>query len=79
MIPTEYESYESHVTVACVNFEPIVGDKEATLRKMEGNIVEAALQGANVIAFPEEALVGASGCAGCRSEGAPCATHIEIA
>ncbi len=79
MIPEEYAAYEKIVTVACVNFEPILGDKEATLQKIEANVVEASLQGADIVVFPEEALVGASACPGCRSEGAPCATHLEIA
>lgn len=78
MIPAEYADYESHITVACVNFEPVVGNKEATLQKIEANVREAALQGANLVAFPEEALVGASGCAGCRAEMAPCDDHVAI-
>jgi predicted amidohydrolase len=71
--------YPSVVSVACVNFCPVEGDKRATLAKMEANIAEAAAQGANVVAFPEEALVGASACAACRAEAAPCEAHLELA
>jgi len=79
MIPEEYQKYENVVTVACVNFSPVVGDKNATLEKMKANIVEAAAQGSNIIAFPEEALSGAGFCEGCASEQGPCQRHQEIA
>jgi predicted amidohydrolase len=71
--------YEPVVSVACVNFRPIAGDKRATLAKMEANIAEAAAQGANVVAFPEEALVGAQACAACRAQAGPCEEHLELA
>jgi predicted amidohydrolase len=72
-------AYEPVVTLACVNFRPIEGDKRATLAKMEANIAEAAAQGADIVAFPEEALVGASACAVCRAEAGPCEAHLELA
>ena len=71
--------HEPVVSLSCVNFCPIEGDKRATLAKMEANIAEAAAQGANIVAFPEEALVGASACAACRAEAGPCEEHIELA
>jgi predicted amidohydrolase len=71
--------YEPVVSVACVNFRPIAGDKRATLAKLEANIAEAAAQGANVVAFPEEALVGAQACAACRAQAGPCQEHLELA
>lgn len=49
------------VTIACVNFETVLGDKVATLEKIKSFTVEAAKQGANVIVFPETALTGYSG------------------
>ena len=76
MIPERYAAYEKTVTVACVNFGPVAGDKGATLAKLEACVVEAASQGAEVIVFPEEALVGASFCEGCRDEGGPCEWHL---
>ncbi|MFC1994086.1 carbon-nitrogen hydrolase family protein [Chloroflexota bacterium] len=79
MIPEEYQKYEKVVTVACVNFTPVVGDIDATLEKMKGNIKEAAAQGCNIIAFGEEALHGAGFCEGCASEQGPCQRHREIA
>ena len=46
------------VTISCVNYSSVWGDKAANLRKM-GNIVEkAADQGSNIVAFPELALSG---------------------
>ena len=79
MIPERYSAYEKTVTVACVNFGPVAGDTAATLAKLEANVVEAASQGAQIIVFPEEALVGASFCGACRDEGGPCAQHLAIA
>jgi predicted amidohydrolase len=50
--------YKEMVTVASVNFTPITGDKAATLQKMKDFTVKAAKMGANIILFPELALVG---------------------
>ncbi len=46
------------VTVACVNFAPVLGDKNATLEKMEHIIRQASQDGANIVLFPETALTG---------------------
>jgi predicted amidohydrolase len=66
---------ERTVTVACVNFTPVHGDKAATLAKMRANVVEAAAQGAQVVVFPEGALQGAGSCDACRDAGGPCDGH----
>ncbi|MFC1994397.1 carbon-nitrogen hydrolase family protein, partial [Chloroflexota bacterium] len=79
MIPEEYQKYEKVVTVACVNFSPVAGNTEATLEKMKANIKEAAAQGCNIIAFPEEALQGAGFCTVCASEQGPCQKHQGVA
>ena len=79
MIPAEYANHESVITVACVNFTPVEGDKAATLARMEANIVEAAAQGSNLIVFPEEALSGAARCAACQEQGSPCQEHLAFA
>ena len=79
MIPERYASYESHVTVGAVNFESIPGDKHANLAKIEANMREAAAQGIDVLAFPEEALIGCGGCGVCRSGQPRCAYHEELA
>lgn len=50
--------YKDMVTVACVNFTPLTGDKAATLEKIKAFTIKAARQGANIIVFPELALVG---------------------
>lgn len=55
------------------------GDKQANLRKIEANVAEAAHQGANLVAFPEEAIVGAAGCPACRTADGPCDAHLAIA
>lgn len=49
------------VTVAAVNFEPVLGNKTATLKKMTDFVVAAAGQGAQIVLFPETALTGWSG------------------
>jgi predicted amidohydrolase len=79
MIPERYASYEKTVTVGAVNFTSIPGDKAATLAKLEGNIREAASQGVDIVAFPEEALVGCGSCAVCRDGADHCDYHHELA
>ena len=58
MIPQRYQRYENSVTVGCVNYDSVWGDKAANLEKIKGMITEAADQGINVLAFPELALSG---------------------
>ena len=77
MIPAEYEAFEKVVTVGCANFTPVWGDKKRTLAKIEANIVEAASQGIDILAFPEESLTGTSGCDACRAEQHACDVHVE--
>lgn len=54
----DYERYEKTVTVGCVNYSPIWGDKAANLQKISGMVSQAAMQGVNILAFPELALSG---------------------
>ena len=58
MIPARYQDYEKSVTVGCVNYDSVWGDKAANLTKIKGMIKEAADQGINILAFPELALSG---------------------
>jgi predicted amidohydrolase len=67
------------VTVATVNFTPIYGDSKATVDKMIGNVIEAAAQGADLVVFPELALLGCGGCAECAASGGACETHQRLA
>jgi len=71
---TQVDSF--HVGV--VNFAPVYRDKAATLDKIEASIVEAAAQGIDLLAFPEEALIGAAACEDCRSVGGPCDEHVGL-
>lgn len=79
MIPEQYRDYETTCTIAAVNFSPVWGDKAATLDKIEATVIEAARQGADLIAFPEEALTTPTGCAGCRDVDGPCDWHHGLA
>jgi len=79
MIPAEYQAFEPVVTVGCVNFAPIWGDKKQTLARIEANIVEAGAQGIDIVVFPEGSLTGASSCDACQAEGEACETHLERA
>lgn len=79
MIPEAYAKYETVVTLGAVNFTAVAGDKEATLTKVEANLREAAAQGVNIVAFPEEALVGCGVCTTCRSGTSHCEYHQSIA
>ena len=79
MIPERYASYEKVVTLGAVNFASVNGDKQATLRKIEANVREAASQGVDIVAFPEEALVGLGACEVCRSGAPHCEHHHALA
>ncbi|MEE2663253.1 MAG: carbon-nitrogen hydrolase family protein [Myxococcota bacterium] len=79
MIPERYASYQKTVTVGTVNFMSTPGDKADNLAKIEANVREAAAQGVDIVAFPEEALIGCGGCDVC-STGAPhCEYHDSLA
>ena len=62
-----------------MNFTPVWGDPKQTLAKIEANVVEAAAQGIDIVAFGEEALIGPTGCDACRAEAAACEFHLELA
>ncbi len=79
MIPERYAAYEKVITVGAVNFTSIPGDKAATLAKIEANVREAAAQGVDLVAFPEEALVGCGACEVCRSGASHCDYHHDLA
>ncbi len=79
MIPERYANYEKVVTMAAVNFSSVPGDSAANLVKIESNMREAAAQGVDIIAFPEEALVGCGGCDVCATEAAHCDYHHALA
>lgn len=79
LIPERYRQYEPVIHVAAANFAAVLGDKAATLKKMEATIREAASQGVDLIAFPEEALIGIESCSVCQSGAPHCETHAEMA
>jgi len=58
MTSSRYEKYEQTVTVGCVNYATIWGDKNANLEKIKRLIAQAAEQGVNIVAFPELSLSG---------------------
>lgn len=58
MIPEHYQQYESTVTLGCVNYQSIWNDKAASLDKVKSQIGEAAVQGINILVFPELSLSG---------------------
>jgi predicted amidohydrolase len=67
------------VSIACINFHPVWGDKAANAAKMKTFVTEAAGQGNNIIIFPELALSGYE----CSEEGngehKSCRMHRELA
>ena len=79
MIPERYARYEKVVTVGAVNFRSAPGDKAANLEKIEANVREAASQGVDIVAFPEEALIGAGGCDACSRQVEHCDYHHDLA
>ncbi len=79
MIPERYSGYEKTVTLGAVNFTCVPGDKAANLAKIETNMREAASQGVEILAFPEEALTGCGGCTPCREGATECDYHADLA
>ncbi len=79
MIPKEFEKYEKTVTVACINWGGVWGDKAANLEKIKEKVIEASKAGANLICFPEMALSGYECGEEARIHGKPCSMHIETA
>lgn len=67
------------VTVATVNFTPVYDDAKATLDKMTANIEEAAAQGADLVVFPELALLGCGSCDDCAALERACERHQQMA
>jgi predicted amidohydrolase len=67
------------VTIARVNFSPVSGHAKATVEKMTSNVIEAAAQGADLVVFPELALLGAASCPECGALEAACETHQHLA
>lgn len=57
-IPDNYRAYAESVTLGCVNFQTVWGDKAANLSKIMAGVREAAARGIDIIAFPELALSG---------------------
>ncbi|MFQ5826010.1 MAG: carbon-nitrogen hydrolase family protein [Dehalococcoidia bacterium] len=71
--------YEKMVTISCINYHPVWGSTAANLEKMKSIAREAALQGSNIIIFPELALSGYE-CDPEAVEGKkPCDTHRQAA
>jgi predicted amidohydrolase len=71
--------YPTSITVACVNFASVPGDKPATLAKIEGRMRDAARQGAQLVAFPEGSLNTYAPCEDCTSNHRPCQWHLDEA
>ena len=67
------------VTIATVNFTSVYGDAKATLDKMTSNVIEAAAQGADLVVFPELALLGCGGCTECAAIEGACEKHQQLA
>jgi predicted amidohydrolase len=83
MIPKQYQKYEKVVSIGCVNFTTVWGNKQANLDKMKKYISDAAEQGNNFVVFPELALSGYECDEGCmhrtNAETVPGPSTEEIA
>jgi len=79
MTPKEQEVNEDTVTVSVVNFNPVWGDKAATLQKIKKMVISASQEGSKIIAFPELALSGYECGQEARDEHKPCSMHEEAA
>lgn len=63
------------ITVACVNFEAVPRDKDATLTKMAAFVADAANHGCDLVVFPELAVNTWGHCDACAQHHQPCAWH----
>ena len=79
MIPEQYQKYEKTVTVSCVNFQTVWGDKTANLAKIKSHIEAAVAVGSNLIVFPEMALSGYECSDECERDKKPCSMHHKAA
>lgn len=70
------QEYEKVVSIACINFDRVWGDKAANLKKIKSFTEQAADQGNNIIVFPELALSGYE-CSDEFNHG--CSMHRELA
>lgn len=74
-----HQKYEKTVTIACVNWSGVWGDKPANLEKIKAKVAEAAKAGVNIISFPELALSGYECGEEPRRDQKPCSMHTEAA
>ncbi|HLC25351.1 MAG TPA: carbon-nitrogen hydrolase family protein [bacterium] len=58
MIPAGYSKYEKVVTVGCVNFRTVWGEKTTNSKRIMELTKQAASLGCNLVVFPELALTG---------------------
>ena len=79
VIPEQYEKYQKTVSMTCVNFNPVWGNKAANLEKIKLNVQEAAKQGNDLVVFGEMALVGFECDEESTNQRKPCAMHEELA
>jgi predicted amidohydrolase len=56
--PESPSTEPDRVTIACVNYHTIWGDKQKNLEKILGYVTDAVKRGADIILFPELALTG---------------------
>lgn len=72
-------TYPETVSVACINFHTVWGDKAANMAKMKRFTTEAAKQGNNIIIFPELALSGYECSEDISTKKKSCRMHRELA
>jgi len=72
-------TYQDTVSVACINFHTVWGDKAANLAKMKAFTADAAKQGNDIIVFPELALSGYECSADMHGEKKSCRMHRDSA
>ena len=77
MSAKKFEKYERTVSIACVSYSTVWGDKAANMQKMKKFIEQAADQGNDIVLFPELALTGYQ-CSEEFGQGG-CSMHRELA
>lgn len=79
MIPKRYEKYEKVITVACVNFSTVWGNKATNLSKIKSYIEQAVAFGSDLVIFPELALSGYECSEDYHHDHGSCTMHREAA
>ena len=71
------EEAPDRLRVRAVNFEPVLGERQATADRIKLGIEDAARDHCDLVVFPEMALQGFVMCQACLDGRHACETHLS--